>query len=135
MKKIFLYSIFVLYLLLNLNVASAESRYEELFIKTVTHYNSNGEIIGSFETQMQENELLADMAVSTASQEECAISGNIMIPCYTTDYKRIRLDYSQVSNTTYKYHVQVMVFWYKVPLITKYMILPLDGRIMLFYTM
>lgn len=91
-----------------------------MYLKTITYYNTIGEVTNSFNVEMTEDEIEQDMAISAYDTELCENGDGFSVPCYTTDYKKITLSYIRHSVDTNKYKVEVYVTWLKTPVITKY---------------
>ncbi len=102
--------------------ANAESIEEKMYVKTITQYDATGNVIGTFNIEMSEDEIYQDIEqesvslASNVSNQYCTTTEGTL-PCRETEYKIIIMRYTKSSST---YNVELALEWIKEPLITKY---------------
>lgn len=120
MKKVISYSIIVLTILfVTCPIIKAESlndNTKEIYIRTITTYDSLGNISDTFETEL--NKTQYNVELSTAVAEEPCTSQSYNF-CYQTDYKRLLVSYLK-SNEDGKYYIYGRLIWDNDPVVKKY---------------
>ena len=101
MKKLIL---LIVSLCLFTTVQAEEVEKNEMYVKTITHYDYIGNVIMTDNIEMTEEEINQDMLISPASQTYCIVEGE-SVPCIQTEYKKITMEYKRHNVSTNIYRI------------------------------
>ena len=121
MKKLIL---LIVSLCLFTTVQAEEVEKNEMYVKTITHYDYIGNVIMTDNIEMTEEEINQDMLISPASQTYCIVEGE-SVPCIQTEYKKNTMEYKRHNVSTNIYRIYLSLNWLKTPVVTKYDVIAL----------
>ena len=120
MKKVVYYLAIILIATFSLNcIVKAETLNnvtQEIYIRTITTFDSLGNISDTFETKLNEEQYNSELSTAAA---EAPCTGQFYNFCHQTEYKRLLVSYIK-SNEDGKYYIHGRLIWDKDPVVKKY---------------
>lgn len=116
MNYLMYFIIFLFVLCPNARAEDLNDNTKEIFIRTITTYDSLGNISDTFETELNESQYNSELLTASA---ESPCTGQFYNFCHQTDYKRLLVSYVK-SNEDGKYYIHGRLVWDKEPIVKKY---------------
>ena len=118
MKKVVYYLSIILIATFSLNcIVKAETlnnETQEIYIRTITTFDSLGNISDTFETKLNEEQYNFELSTAAA---EAPCTGQFYNFCHPTDYKRLLVSTRKSGSN---YYVNARLVWDKDPVVKKY---------------
>ena len=118
MKKVVYYLSIILIATFSLNcIVKAETlnnETQEIYIRTITTFDSLGNISDTFETKLNEEQYNFELSTAAA---EAPCTGQFYNFCHQTDYKRLLVSTRKSGSN---YYVNARLVWDKDPVVKKY---------------